>query len=107
MKVAGVVGQSFRGSTLRAVYPVPDDRAFIGAHLEQAEKLELIQRAPGVADAYAFRQAITQDVAYNSVPFAQRRQLHGAIGEWLASANSAQTCRLIRRCRRRWGRLPM
>lgn len=89
VKVASVVGQNFSGSAVREIYPVAAEREQIGHHLEQAEKLALIQRTAN-EDGYIFQQALTQEVAYNSVPFAQRRQLHRAIGEWLERGSDVQ-----------------
>jgi class 3 adenylate cyclase/tetratricopeptide (TPR) repeat protein len=89
VKVASVIGQRFSQAALRGVHPVAAQRAEIAAHLESAEKLDLIQPVPHEAEEYAFRQTITQEVAYNSVPFAQRRQIHRAVGEWLEHKYSA------------------
>src|SRR5208283_6045864 len=83
VKVASVIGQRFSESALHAVHPVASDRPHITAHLAQAERLKLIHRFPDDENQYVFRQAITQDVAYQSIPFAQRRPLHRSVGEWL------------------------
>jgi class 3 adenylate cyclase/tetratricopeptide (TPR) repeat protein len=89
VKVASVIGSHFSMAALQGVHPVASQQSQIGTHLEFAEKLELIQRVSEDAAEYAFRQAITQEVAYNSVPFAQRRQIHRATGEWLEQEFSA------------------
>ena len=87
LKVACVLGQNFRLSTLAEIHPVQTDRAQLAEHLAQLESLDLIRREARtdpalVTDpAFVFRHAITQDVAYNTVPFAQRRVLHRSAAE--------------------------
>jgi hypothetical protein len=79
VKVASVLGQSFRLSTLDEIYPVETARSQLAGHLDQIANLDLIQRSND--GGYFFRHAVTQDVAYNSVPFVQRRQLHQSAAE--------------------------
>jgi len=44
---------------------------------------DLVRRsAPERGITYTFKHAITQDVAYSLLPFAQRRQLHARVAEW-------------------------
>ncbi len=45
VKVASVLGQNFRLSTLSEIYPVESDRTQLPAHLDQMEKLDLIHRS--------------------------------------------------------------
>src|SRR6266851_2530075 len=82
VKVASVLGQNFRLSTLSEIYPVEAARTQLPAHLDQMEKLDLIHGRDDTDPVYGFKHAITQDVAYNSIPFAQRRQLHRSVAEW-------------------------
>lgn len=51
---------------------------------EQTGEVENL-RVPSRSDIpkiYIFKHAITQEVAYNLMPFAQRRQLHRAVAQW-------------------------
>jgi class 3 adenylate cyclase/tetratricopeptide (TPR) repeat protein len=82
VKVASIIGQNFDLSTLQDVYPVEADRAKLVDSLQNLEELDLTRRVPDSPGSYVFKHAITQDVAYHSVPFAQRRQLHQSVGEW-------------------------
>jgi class 3 adenylate cyclase len=82
VKVASVLGQNFRLSTLSEIYPVEAARTQLPAHLDQMEKLDLIYGRDDTDPVYGFKHAITQDVAYNSIPYTQRRQLHRSVAEW-------------------------
>ena len=82
VKIASVIGQSFRLELLTSLYPVEDSRSDLPSHLDQLEKLNLVQRSGTDSPLYAFSHAVVCDAAYNSVPFARRRQLHRSVAEW-------------------------
>ncbi len=83
VKVASVLGRVFPLSLLRATYPIEADHAGLAEHLATLERRGLLLlRGGSVADPiYGFKQALTQEVAYNLLPFTQRQQLHQAIAE--------------------------
>lgn len=83
LKVASVIGQVFAVRTLQAIHPLQPDEAALAADLAVLEELELIQYdATAPERTYRFRQIITQEVVYNLMAFAQRRQVHRAVAEW-------------------------
>ena len=82
VKIASVIGQSFGLELLTRLYPVEDSRADLPGHLDQLENLHLVQRSSTDGRLYAFSHAVVRDAAYNSVPFARRRQLHRSVAEW-------------------------
>jgi class 3 adenylate cyclase len=82
VKIASVIGQSFRLELLTSLYPVEDCLPDIPGHLERLEKLDLVKRSGTDGSLYAFSHAVVHDAAYNSVPFARRRQLHRSVAEW-------------------------
>jgi class 3 adenylate cyclase len=82
VKIASVMGQSFRLELLTSLYPVEDSRSDLPGHLDRLEKLNLVQRSGADSPLYAFTHAVVRDAAYNSVPFARRRQLHRSVAEW-------------------------
>ncbi len=82
VKVASVLGQRFALAALSEIFPVGTARTELSTHLAEMEKLDLIQRSDSPDPAYAFKHAIIQDVAYNCIPFAQRRELHRSAAEW-------------------------
>lgn len=83
LKVASVIGRVFPFRVLQTIYPVDADRDNLTTHLATLQSLGLINRAHFEPElSYAFRQSVTQEVTYNLMIFAQRRQLHRAIAEW-------------------------
>ncbi len=83
LKVASVIGYAFKIDVLRAIYPVREERELLGNNLVTLEDLALIQRDPtSTQGRYQFKHVITQEVVYQLMPFAQRRQIHRALAEW-------------------------
>jgi tetratricopeptide (TPR) repeat protein len=83
LKVASVIGQVFAVQTLQGVYPVETDAQALAADLAALQNLDLIQPDETATEpTYRFKQVITQEVVYNLIPFAQRRQLHRKVAEW-------------------------
>jgi class 3 adenylate cyclase/tetratricopeptide (TPR) repeat protein len=83
LKVASVIGRVFAYRVLHDVHPIEDDRPHIVQYLSKLEQLDITPlETPEPELAYIFKHAITQDVAYNLMLFAQRRQLHQAVAEW-------------------------
>lgn len=88
LKVASVLGRVFSLGLLRAIYPIEADKAQLTEYLGGLERRGLVQPKPGAAEGtYLFKHAITQDVAYNLLPFAQRQQLHQAVAEHFEDAH--------------------
>lgn len=89
-KVASVIGRVFPQGTVQAVYPADSGAgaiAMVPTWLRQLSVQELIL-AEGTTD-WAFKHAITQEVAYNLLPFAHRRDLHGRVAKWYAGSDAA------------------
>ena len=82
VKIASVIGQNFRLELLTSLYPLEDSRSDLPGLLDRLENLNLVQRSGTVSPLYAFSHAVVRDAAYNSVPFARRRQLHRSVAEW-------------------------
>lgn len=83
LKVASVIGRVFAFRILRDVEPVEAYRATLLSDLVSLDQLELAElETPDPNLAYHFTQLITQEVAYNLMLFAQRRELHRAVAEW-------------------------
>jgi tetratricopeptide (TPR) repeat protein len=82
-KVASVIGRVFGYPILSGVYPIEQERATLPAHLDALGDLDIAHRiAIDPELSYAFKHIITQDVVYNMLTFATRRQLHAAIAGW-------------------------
>ena len=84
LKIASVVGLTFLYRLLHDVYPVDADRPRLPGYLERLEQSNIAHKEAQEPElAYAFQHVIIREVAYNLLPFQQRRMLHGAIAAWL------------------------
>ena len=89
LKVGSVVGRTFDEKLLAGIdddllRPVSLDRAFdelIGAAL-------VVRGEDGDGPSITFLHALVQDVAYESTPFARRRDLHGRVARYLEETQS-------------------
>jgi class 3 adenylate cyclase/tetratricopeptide (TPR) repeat protein len=90
VKVASVIGRVFGLRLLTAVHPVQADRATLPQQLAQLERLDLtVLESPEPDLAYLFKHVITQEVAYNLLAFARRRDLHRAVADWHERTHAA------------------
>jgi predicted ATPase/class 3 adenylate cyclase len=85
LKVAAVLGRTFTCSPLFETVnrfmklPLPA----LQAHLDDLTQHHLTQlEAPEPELTYIFKHIITQEVAYQTLLFAQRKQIHKAVGKW-------------------------
>lgn len=81
LKVASVLGRDFSQAQLAAAHPLPGERPRLPLHLQALVAHELLQTDG--SGRYRFKHAITRDVAYGLLPFAQRRDLHRVVAEQL------------------------
>ena len=82
VKVASILGYTFDLAPFREIYPVETARSELLDQLKKIEQLDLIHRTDATGSTYSFKHAIIQDVAYNCIPFSQRRELHRSVAEW-------------------------
>jgi predicted ATPase len=85
LKVASVIGRTFPYRTLRHVLArhASIDDTMLRGHLATLEKLDLTPlETPEPELTYIFRHATTQEVAYGTLLFAQRRELHHTVAGW-------------------------
>jgi class 3 adenylate cyclase len=91
LKVASVIGRVFAYRLLRDVHPIEMDRPQLGDYLRRLEQLEITQlESPEPELSYIFKHIVIQEVAYNLMAFAQRRQLHQTIADWYEKSYSAE-----------------
>ncbi|HMA38211.1 MAG TPA: adenylate/guanylate cyclase domain-containing protein [Chloroflexia bacterium] len=103
LKVASVIGRVFAFATLHAIHPIETARAYLGDDLSALDRLDLTPLdVPGADPAYIFKHIITQEVAYNLMLFAQRRQLHRAIAEWYERTQAGDLSRLYATLAHHW-----
>ncbi len=90
LKVASVIGRTFPVRLLRMLDPLARD-AQLDEHLHTLAELDITpQNAPDPDRAYIFKHAITHEVIYGQLLFAQRRQLHRLVGEALEALHTDQ-----------------
>lgn len=87
LKVASVVGRTFAHPIVDSVHPITADRPHLPRYLDELEQNELTARHAGEL-TYSFKHIIIQEVAYNTLTFAQRRQLHLAVAAWYEGRES-------------------
>jgi class 3 adenylate cyclase len=105
LKIASVIGRAFPFSILREVYPIEHERLLLRDCLDELAELELL--VPHTAEAemsYVFKHVITQEVAYNLMSFAQRRQLHRAIAQWYETRQAPDLERCLPLLAHHWTR---
>jgi len=83
LKVASVIGRAFRLSMLPGVYPDLGDQETIAAELAALAKADLVKSDDESPDAFVFKHVITREVAYESMPFALRSELHERVGDYI------------------------
>ncbi|RKS68005.1 adenylate/guanylate cyclase family protein [Motilibacter peucedani] len=82
VKVASVVGRRFGTDVLAGAYPELGGDDDVRGSLADPSLATLVLPEPEPG-RYAFRHAMTEEVAYASLPFATRRVLHDRIGGWI------------------------
>ncbi|WP_254564444.1 AAA family ATPase [Oscillatoria sp. HE19RPO] len=83
LKVASVIGRVFAESVVQDIHPIAEDKDQIALYLDALDRLDMTPREQSELErSYIFKHIITQEVAYNLMLFAQRRQLHEAVAHW-------------------------
>lgn len=78
MQAASVIGREFPLAILRRL--IPEEKG-LEDRLSRLQALELVYETSAFPDAeYAFKHAMTQEVAYSSLLLKHRKDLHGRIG---------------------------
>lgn len=87
VKVASVIGRTFKYRPLRAIYPVEITPERLRQNLERLSRLDLTPLdRPAPEWEYIFKHITTQEVAYESLLYAHRRDLHRRMGAYLERA---------------------
>lgn len=84
LKVASVIGRLFKAAMLWGVYNQFGDQERVRSDLDTLSALELTPMdTPEPELAYLFKHILTQEVAYETLPFATRSMLHDQIGQYI------------------------
>jgi predicted ATPase/class 3 adenylate cyclase len=86
LQVASVIGRVFDIDVLSGVYPYDDVNGSLPRRLGRLGSLGLVLLETPVPEPhYMFKHALTQDVAYESLPYARRREIHRHVGTFVAT----------------------
>jgi len=86
LKVASIIGRVFQLKWLWGIYPELGDEAQVQSDFETLNQMELTALdTPEPALRYLFKHMMTQEVAYNSQPYASRIEFHERLGRYLES----------------------
>ncbi|MFC2077669.1 tetratricopeptide repeat protein [Candidatus Bipolaricaulota bacterium] len=89
VKVASVIGRSFLLRALHDVYPDGIEADALQAQLDETGKRRLtLLEAQDPEPSYAFQHVVTQQVAYDTLLFEQRRSLHRSVAGWIEGAHA-------------------
>ncbi|NJN18711.1 MAG: tetratricopeptide repeat protein [Oscillochloris sp.] len=88
LKVASVIGRLFRVAVIWGVQQSADRTNFERDLSGLIAQDLIIPEAPEPELAYLFRHVVTQEVAYESLPFATRAALHERIGIFIEQSNA-------------------
>jgi class 3 adenylate cyclase/tetratricopeptide (TPR) repeat protein len=88
LKVASVVGRIFAAPALPAVYPELGSLEDVRGHLGALGALDLVQLDREEGEEYIFKHVVTQEVAYESTPFALRADLHERVGGYIEGSQA-------------------
>jgi adenylate cyclase len=84
LRLASIIGRSFIAAWLWGAYPQLDGEEQVRSDLRELSHVGLtVQDAQEPELTYLFKQIITQEVAYESLPFATRAILHNQLGAFI------------------------
>ncbi|MFQ5613726.1 MAG: tetratricopeptide repeat protein [Anaerolineae bacterium] len=84
MKIASVIGRLFRAQWLWGMYPELGQPERVKSDLEALNRLDLTPMdTPEPELLYLFKHIVTQEVAYESLPYAMRALLHDQLGRFI------------------------
>lgn len=83
LKVAAVLGRQFALADLSKVHPLSVASESLQEHARAITEAGLLIPATERADRFSFSHALVQEVAYELLPYTQRRELHQRTAEWL------------------------
>jgi tetratricopeptide (TPR) repeat protein len=87
LKIASIIGRIFIAAWLWGAYPELGDQMRVKADLDMLGKTDLTAMyIPEPELTYLFKHIVTQEVAYDSLPFATRAILHDQLAQFVESA---------------------
>jgi class 3 adenylate cyclase len=91
LRAAAVVGNTFDFPTLQSLLDLRPGGIPLESRLQELARFDLISRSDDVQETvYHFKQTLIQEVAYSSLLFARRRQLHHRVASSLEETNKGK-----------------
>ncbi|MFC1899141.1 adenylate/guanylate cyclase domain-containing protein [Chloroflexota bacterium] len=89
LRTASIIGKAFTLPFLRNLFEDKPSDVYLESRLSELRQLDLVDVEEGISDrSYNFKQNLIQEVAYSSLPFARRRQLHHRAALMIETTNS-------------------
>ncbi|MEI7744620.1 MAG: AAA family ATPase, partial [Chloroflexota bacterium] len=95
VKVASVVGRVFEAPTLPGAYAELGSLDDVLRDLDALRTLDLVSLDRAADMAWMFKHVVTTEVAYESLPYAMRADLHGRVGEYLELREAGDLARWV------------
>ncbi len=98
IKIASVVGAQFNENLLLQIHPTEKDSRILHESMVELEQRSFVMLEGPGEGSYVFKHAVIRDVAYEALPYAQRRRLHRAVAvslETMAQAGSVRDAPLL------------
>lgn len=87
LKIASIIGRIFIAAWLWGAYPELGDRQRVKVDLDELNQTDLTPMyTPEPELTYLFKHVVTQEVAYDSLPFATRAILHDQLAQFVERA---------------------
>jgi class 3 adenylate cyclase/tetratricopeptide (TPR) repeat protein len=90
LRLASVIGPSFGLDDLRALAARLPLRKTVDHAVDDLTKSEFLKPVPGGRPTLAFMHALTQAAAYETLPFAERRNLHASFADHLEESHETR-----------------
>ncbi len=91
LRAAAVIGNTFDLLTLQALLDPSSEDFQLETQLQELAQLDLINREVNIQEpTYSFKHALVQEVAYSSLLFARRRNLHHRVASYLEEVHGEQ-----------------
>ncbi|MET0732554.1 MAG: tetratricopeptide repeat protein [Casimicrobiaceae bacterium] len=104
LKVASVVGRTFRDAMLPGVYPELGGLVEVSEQLGELAAADLVHVEEASQQTHVFKHIVTQEVAYESLPFAFRAMLHERCGRFIEAAEPDSVERILDLLAHHYGR---
>lgn len=90
LRSASVIGTTFDLTTLRSLLDPDVAETALHSRLLELVQMDLVDPEEASEGAFSFKHALIQEVAYDSLPFSRRRELHSRTAAYLEEAHAGR-----------------